>query len=98
MQKARSEFPEIEDIRQDLDSLKSNVVELTRHIKAEGGSQALAFTKDLRKVAQDRLSELRNTAQREYRKVESQVKSKPSQSLATAFAAGLVLSWLFSRR
>jgi hypothetical protein len=45
-----------------------------------------------------RLADLRANATREYKKVEGQVKAKPGQSIAAAFAAGLVASWLLGRR
>lgn len=93
MQKTRSEFPEIDEIRQDIDSLKSNVVELSRHLKAEGTVQA----RKLGEVARERFDDLRRAAHDEYAKAEKQVKAKPGQSVAIAFAAGLALSFLLSR-
>lgn len=94
MQKVRSEFPEIEEIKQDIDSLKSNVVELTRHVKSEGRIQA----RKLGDIAMDRLTDLKKSAQLEYLKAEKQIKAKPGQSIAIAFAAGLVTSFLLGRR
>lgn len=94
MKNMRSEFPEIEEIRQDIESLKSNVVDLSRHVKSEGKVQASRLTE----VALERLADLRKNASFEYHRAEKAVKSKPGQSIAIAFAAGLVTSLLFSGR
>jgi ElaB/YqjD/DUF883 family membrane-anchored ribosome-binding protein len=88
--KAHSEFPEIDDIKKDLDSLKDNVVELTKHMKSEGKSQANKVSS----LALDRLADLKKSAAFEYHRAEKQVKAKPGQSIAIAFAAGLVASML----
>lgn len=93
MQKARSEFPEIEEIKQDIDSLKSNVVELTKHMKSEGKVQASRIGE----VAMQQLEELKKSAQLEYLKAEKAVKAKPGQSIAIAFGAGLLASFLLRR-
>jgi ElaB/YqjD/DUF883 family membrane-anchored ribosome-binding protein len=93
MQKVRSEFPEIEEIKNDIDSLRDNVVELSRHIKEEGKTQASKLTD----VAFERLADLRKSASFEYQRAEKAVKQKPGQSIAIAFGAGLLLSALFRR-
>ncbi len=90
----RTEYPEIDEIRQDLDSLKTNVVELSRHLTAEGKVQA----NRLSDVAIERLSDLRKSARDEYVKAERHVKSHPGQSIALAFGAGILASLLFSSR
>lgn len=94
MQKVKSEFPEIEEIRQDLESLKTNVVELGKHVQSKGKSEA----DRLGDIALERLKDLKRSAADEYHKAEKQVKAKPGQSIAIAFAAGLVASALFRGR
>lgn len=94
MQKIRSEFPEIEEIKQDIDSLKSNVVELTKHMKSEGKDSAFK----LGEAALSRYADLKKSAQLEYLKAEKSVKSKPGQSIAIAFGAGLVAAFLLRGR
>ncbi len=94
MQKTRSEFPEIEEIKQDIDSLKNNVVELTKHVQSEGRSQANKISE----LAADRITDLKKSAQLEYLKAEKAVKAKPGQSLAIAFGAGLLAAFLFRGR
>jgi hypothetical protein len=93
MQKSRSEFPEIEEIRHDIESLKTNVVDLSRHIKSEGSFQASRLSE----IALERLADLRKNAAFEYTRAERAVKAKPAQSVAIAFAAGLVTSLFFRR-
>lgn len=93
MQKPRSEFPEIEEIKSDLDSLKTNVVELTKHMKAEGRVQAFK----LGDVAMKSLNDLKKSAEFNYQKAERQVKAQPGKSIAYAFGAGLILSALLRR-
>ncbi len=39
MPKAKAAYPEIEDIKEDLHSLKNNVVDLTNQIKKDGLKQ-----------------------------------------------------------
>jgi ElaB/YqjD/DUF883 family membrane-anchored ribosome-binding protein len=90
----KSEFPEIEEIRSDLDSLKDNVVELTRHIQANGAEQIHEFGT----LAQKRAVEMKKAGRRELRKVEGQIKAHPGQSIALAFAAGMALSLLMGRK
>lgn len=76
---------EIEDIKEDLQSLKSNVVTLAQDIKNGGGA-----------VARDSLDHLKAVGQEGFDKIENRVREKPGQSLALAFCAGLALSYLVS--
>lgn len=77
---------ELQDIRDDLNALKTNVVALAQDIKNGGGA-----------VARQSFDTLKATGQDEFQKVEEYVKEKPAQSLALAFCAGLVFSALISR-
>lgn len=90
----KSDFPEIDEIRQDLDSLKNNVIELTRHLQENGAEQF----HELGTLAQKKMASLRKTGEREMKKIEEQVQAHPGQSVAVAFAAGLILSALLGRR
>lgn len=90
----KSEFPEIDEIRQDLVALKTNVVELTRHLQENGAEQV----HELGALAQKKVAALKKTGEREFKKIEEQVQAHPGQSVAVAFAAGLVLSALLGRR
>ena len=94
MSKAKSNYPEIDEIREDLDSLKTNVVGLTKHVQENGYKQA----NELSASAKKRLAKLQAQSQDQMKKVESQVKAKPAQSLAVAFAGGFLASLLFRGR
>jgi ElaB/YqjD/DUF883 family membrane-anchored ribosome-binding protein len=94
MPKAKSKYTEIDDIREDLNSLKSNVVELTRHLRKDTSAQSEEF----KSMALERLLGLKDAGRDQYKNIEKRVKAKPSQSLAYAFGAGLVVSFLLSRR
>ncbi|MCS5597752.1 MAG: hypothetical protein NZ828_10905 [Alphaproteobacteria bacterium] len=94
MPKAKNPYPEIDDIREDLDSLKSNVVELTKHIKSDGHQQ----TEELKNAALSRLITLKSSGEKRVKDLEAHVKQKPAKSVAIAFAAGLATSLLLNRR
>jgi ElaB/YqjD/DUF883 family membrane-anchored ribosome-binding protein len=92
--RSKAAFPEIQEIRDDLDSLKTNVVELTRHLRSEGEDQANMIAEKARK----KVAMLRKTGFQEMQKVERRIKAHPAQSLAIAFAVGAVASLLAGRR
>lgn len=94
MPKSKSTYPEISDIRDDLDSLRHNVVELTKHVKKDGAEQ----TEVLKKNIGQRLSSLQASGRLQYKNAEAKIKAKPAQSVAIAFAAGLAASMLLRRR
>lgn len=94
MPKAKTTYPEIEEIKEDLDSLKDNVVALTKHVKKDGVEQV----EDLGDVAKKRVEVLKARGQQEIKKVEKQVKAKPAQSIAIAFAGGVLASMLLRGR
>lgn len=85
--KAKSAYPEIQDIGNDLKSLTSNVGELAHHIKEDSVSGLSEF-------AQAEIKQLTSFA----KKLEDAVKRKPVQSIAIAFAGGLIASVLLGRR
>lgn len=87
-------YDEIDDIREDIKSLKGNVIELTKHVQQDGKEQV----DDMRALAEKRLEEVANTGKENYKALRSRVKEKPEQSLALAFAGGLLASYLMARR
>lgn len=93
MSKSKKNYPEIDDIREDIDSLKYNVVELTKHIKADG-QETLEEAKE---TASEKLKRLSDSGKRQLKNMEGRVKEKPAQSMAIAFAAGLALSAMMKR-
>ncbi len=94
MSKTKSEYPEIDHIRDDLESLKTNVVELTKHVQ-QNGTQ---MSQELAQVARKQLSQLQTRGKKEFHKVEDRIKAKPAQSLAIAFAVGIAASYLLGRK
>lgn len=94
MPKSKTSYPEIDEIKEDLDSLKDNVVALTKHVQKDGVEQV----EDLSKTAQKRLTLLKMRGRQEMKKVEKQVKAKPAQSVAIAFAGGVLASMLLRGR
>lgn len=92
--KSKKTYSEIDHIREDLDSLKNNVVELTRHMKKDGNAQAA----HLRENLAERMEYLQKAGRGRYQQLEGRVKEKPGQSLAMAFGAGILASMLLGRR
>jgi ElaB/YqjD/DUF883 family membrane-anchored ribosome-binding protein len=83
----KSAYPELEAISDDFKALKSDVANLAAHVKKQG------------------LKDVTNMAKAEYKSVlalgqkfEDRIKEKPAQSIAIAFAGGLILSLLLGRR
>lgn len=87
-------YPEIQDIKQDLTSLKNNAVELGRHVGADTEEQAVALTQ----TAAQTLEQLKKSGRQQMKDLESRVKAKPGQSLAIAFVVGIAASYLLGRR
>lgn len=97
MSKSKSKsqnYPEIDEIREDLDSLKGNVVELTKHIKKDGVDHA----EEAKALAKKRFASAKLRGQQEVKKLENQVREKPAQSMAVAFAGGVLASMLIRGR
>lgn len=87
-------YPEVKEIKHDIDSLKSNTIELGKHIKEDGAAK----TEQLKEVASNRLHALADQGKDQLKNIESRVKEKPLQSMAIAFAAGLAVSVFMGRR
>ena len=83
-------YPEIDEIREDLNSLKDNVVELTKHIQKD----SVFCAEDMTAKAKKRLSKLQTRSEESVKKIEGHVRENPAQSVAVAFIGGLVTSLL----
>ncbi|MGQ0527374.1 MAG: DUF883 family protein [Alphaproteobacteria bacterium] len=90
----KERFPEIKDIKNDLESLKTNVVGLGKNVQENGAD----LTAELKEKVQQRISKLQEKGKGELHRMEDRVKDKPAKSMAVAFFAGLVASWLFGGR
>ena len=94
MTKAKNEYTEIEEIRNDLDSLKTNVVALTEHLTTDGVEKV----EELRDTARKGIKTLRAKGKEEMKNLERQVKQNPGKSILIAFCAGALANILLSRR
>lgn len=96
---------EIDNIREDLKSLRDNVLVLSKKVEAEGKMTATELKAkaqenmaDLKTRAQEKISHLQDYSADQLKMVETEIKKKPAQSVAIAFGAGLLASFLLSRR
>lgn len=94
MPKSKKPYSEIDHIREDLDSLKNNVVELTRHLTKDGNAQVSQLSHTL----MERIADAQKSGKQQYKLLEKKVKDKPGQTLALAFGAGIIASMLMKRR
>lgn len=89
-----SERQEIENIKADVNSIKSNVVGLA-HDLAESGLKQVDELEEKAKVA---YTKMRAQGERKFHDLEKLVQEKPGQSLAIAFVGGIIASYLLGRR
>ncbi|MEX1035506.1 MAG: hypothetical protein WDZ54_06080 [Sneathiella sp.] len=94
MTKSAESYPEINELKEDLASLKSHVSELTASLKRDGFAEA----DKLGAKAKEKLGELKDRGQDGLHYVEDHVREKPGQSIAIAFAAGFLASMLLRNR
>lgn len=90
---ADKDYAEISDIRHDLDSLKDNVVALTRHLKRDGVEKA----EDLKERMGEKLHDLRLKGEDSLDVLDDKIKDNPRSSILIAFAAGVVANFLLRR-
>lgn len=84
----------MDEIKDDLNSLTSNVVGLAKNIKDLGADKARLAGDYIRTG----IEEVKASSAEALEKTEDLIKSKPRQSMAIAFAAGLLTSYLLARR
>jgi len=94
IKKSKNEYTEIDHIREDLDSLKNNVIELTRHLTKDGNAQISQISQALL----DRVHDVQKSGKKQLKVVEGKVQENPTQTLALAFGAGVIASLLLRRR
>lgn len=88
---------DLQEIRQDLDSLKHNVVALSKNLKNNGSAQVQEQIEQAKKVFSKRWGKLQSTGKVQMKRIETQVRAKPAQALGVAFLAGLAASILLRR-
>lgn len=91
---AAKDYEELEDIKQDLDSLRSNVVQLTRHLKYDG----MAKAEDVKELLKDSMTGLREKGEESVHRLEDKVRENPRNSILLAFGAGMLANILLRRR
>lgn len=92
--KIETEYDEIQNIKEDLSSLKGNVVTLTQHL-TEDGLFKLGETKGQLKVL---AKAIQKDGAKRYKDVEKKVQQNPGQAMLIAFAGGMLASALLKRR
>jgi len=98
MTKVKTEYEEIKEIKDDLDSLKSNVVALTMHLQENGIQKARDLSDGIQDTAFSTANRIIAEGEREIHAFEKQVKTNPGTSLLLAFGAGILVNALLSRR
>jgi len=82
------------EVFSDLKSIKKSILGATENIKDASVDGIHAATD----YVSDRVDDLKATGASKIKKVESRIKSKPGQSVAIAFIAGVLTSFIFGRR
>ena len=90
----KTEFTEIDDIKSDLESLKSNVIELTKHLKEAGKKDV----KNLKNEAVEKLEVVKTKSEEQIDAIKENVQNNPMQAVGIAFVTGLFASVLLGRR
>ena len=81
------------DIRKDLEALRADVAGLGTNLKNQGVAKAC----EAMDYIGERLEEAREASGEAMAEVETQIRKKPGQSVAIAFAAGALISFLLGR-
>ena len=84
----------LDNIKEDIYTLKADVIELGRTVKSEGLKKIEEATIELH----DKIDNLKKEGSNELDKVQSYINSNPSQAVGIAFAAGALLTLLLRRR
>jgi ElaB/YqjD/DUF883 family membrane-anchored ribosome-binding protein len=88
-------------LRSDIDTIKSDIMTLTKHVREEGtnGSRLVKrMANDQKDRLLEQLIDIQDAGGRKLAKLEKTVSKKPTQSVAIAFAAGLIASFLLGGR
>lgn len=90
----KDSYPETHEIRKDLESLKQNVSALGKHLQMDGSVQANRAVA----VMKSRLEGMRKHGREQAHNMAEQVRAKPGQYVALAFAAGLIAAFGLRRK
>ena len=96
---------DMENIREDLKSLKDHIQSLSKQVEADSKLTAAELKMkakenldDFTTKAQKNIAHFQDYSREQLGNVEKEIKAKPAQSVAIAFGAGLLASFLLSRR
>lgn len=89
-----SEMKLSRDIKESLDSLQSNVIDLAKNLREAGADRANMAADYMR----DRADDLKDMGAEALKKTEKTIKASPGRSVAIAFAAGILTSLLLGRK
>lgn len=81
-------------IKEDLRAIKDDSITLAKDLKQDGIEAARAVSNDVK----DKMGDLKAQASTQLKTLEKEVKARPLQSMAIAFAAGALTSILLGRR
>lgn len=86
----RNTTQSLQNIREDIQALKSDVIELGRTVKSDGLKKIEDATTDL----QEKIDNLKDQGSNEMVRLQDYIRNNPNQSVAAAFALGAVLTLL----
>jgi hypothetical protein len=81
-------------IREDIESLKANVMSLSKHLQRDGAAKA----SEVKTAINEGLDVLLSKGDKSILAIENEVKLNPRRALVMAFMAGFAINLLLSRR
>lgn len=86
------EYTEISEIREDLNSLKSNIIALSKHVKADGRERV----SELGDAVKKGMDTLRERGSSSFAVLEDTIRENPRRSLLVAFGIGVLANLIFT--
>lgn len=86
------EYTEISEIRNDLNSLKSNIVALSKHVKEDGKERV----SDLSSAVMKGVDTLKERGSDSFAIIEDAIRENPRRSLLVAFGVGILANLIFT--
>lgn len=86
--------PGFQDLKSDLNTLKEDAA----HTIHDAASVAKTLKNESGAIARDGIKNLKSAGTDEFHRMEARVRERPGQSVALAFCAGLVFSYVMGRR
>lgn len=84
----------IDNIKQDINALKADVIDLSRNVKTDGMKKIEEATIEL----SDKIDSLKKEGNYELDRVNAYISDRPTQSVAIAFAIGALFATIFTGR